>query len=314
MTSVVGDETATLNAHGLDKPRFSRQNFARSLDTGLNLFTRMQTTLEAPRKATPAPSPAVASGPPRNLHTRAHTLGGTRSFWGRLGIKLQDGLEALVARGSLHGDPHVYESSLFPWAGELEHNWGEIRAELDRVLAFRDQMPSFHEILKEASAITTDQHWKTYFLAGIGMDCTENARRCPNTMRLLRTIPGMTTAFFSILSPGKHIPAHRGAYNGILRLHLALLVPEPAERCRIRIGNDYCTWKEGRALIFDDTFNHEVWNDTNGDRVVLFVDFARPLRQPWRWFNERLLRIGSLAPFLREAGQKQKNWEKKFYS
>ena len=70
---------------------------------------------------------------------------------------------------------------------------------------------------------------------------------------------------------------------------------------------------KGKALIFDDTFNHEVWNNTDGYRVVLFVDFARPLRQPWHWLNERFLGIGVLAPFLREAGKKQAAWQKKFY-
>jgi len=240
-------------------------------------------------------------------------LAGRPTLWGRITLKFQDLLESLVARVSVHGDPTVYDRTTFPWAGELEKHWREIRAELDQVMAFREHMPSFHEILKEVSSITMDQNWKTYFLTGIGMDCAANAKRCPNTMRLLQAIPGMTTAFFSILSPGKHIPAHRGAYNGLLRFHLGLMVPEPQDRCRIRIGNDYYSWREGQALIFDDTFNHEVWNETEGYRVVLFVDFARPLRQPWQWFNHRLLSMGSLAPFLREAGQKQKNWEKRFY-
>ncbi|HEY4415174.1 MAG TPA: aspartyl/asparaginyl beta-hydroxylase domain-containing protein, partial [Verrucomicrobiae bacterium] len=159
----------------------------------------------------------------------------------------------------------------------------------------------------------TDNDWKTFFLAGIGMDCSENAARCSETMRLLGKIPGMKTAFFSILSPHKHIPAHRGAFNGLLRFHLGLLVPEPREKVRIRIGNDFRNWTEGKALIFDDTFNHEVWNDTEGYRVVLFVDFTRPLKQPWHWFNEKFLSIGAFAPFLREAGKKQSAWQKKFY-
>ncbi len=179
---------------------------------------------------------------------------------------------------------------------------------------FRDQIPSFHEILKEAGTITHDNDWKTFFLTGIGMDCSENANRCPETMRVLSKIPGVKTAFFSILSPKKHIPAHRGAFNGVLRLHLGLLVPEPKEKCRIRIANDFYQWSEGKALIFDDTYNHEVWNDTEGYRVVLFVDFARPLRQPFHAFNEAFLNMASVAPFLREAGAKQKTWEKKFYS
>jgi beta-hydroxylase len=228
-------------------------------------------------------------------------------------LKLQNALESSVAGVSRHGDPPIYDTATFPWAAEVEREWKSVRSELDQVMKYRDKMPSFQEILKEVSTIQTDHNWKTYWLAGIGMDCSENAKRCPETMRLLSKIPGMKTAFFSILSPHKHIPAHRGAYNGVLRLHLGLLVPEPREKCRIRIGNEIRHWTEGKCLIFDDTFNHEVWNDTEGYRVVLFVDFARPLKQPFHAMNEAFLSIGAFAPFLREAGDKQKKWERKFY-
>lgn len=248
-----------------------------------------------------------------NLCDRKHRLGPPKSLVGRMGLAMQDWVESRVAGASLHGDPPIYDTRTFPWAAELEADWRKIRAELDAVMVYRDQMPSFQDILKEVVTIQADNDWKTFFLAGIGMDCGENARRCPETMRLLGRIPGMTTAFFSILSPHKHIPAHRGAYNGLLRFHLGLLVPEPREKVRIRIGNEYRNWTEGQALIFDDTYNHEVWNDTDGFRVVLFVDFIRPLRRPWHWFNERLLNMGTLAPFLREAGKKQTAWQKKFY-
>jgi ornithine lipid ester-linked acyl 2-hydroxylase len=248
-----------------------------------------------------------------NLCGRQHRLTPPKTFAARTGLAMQDTLETFVAGKSVNGDPPIYETKTFPWAAELEAEWRKIRAELDAVMVYRDQMPSFQDILKEVSTIQTDNDWKTFFLAGIGMDCSENANRCPETMRLLAKIPGMKTAFFSILSPHKHIPAHRGAYNGILRFHLGLLVPEPRERVRIRIGNDFRNWTEGKALIFDDTFNHEVWNDTDGYRVVLFVDFARPLKQPWHWMNERFLSIGTFAPFLREAGKKQAAWQKKFY-
>jgi ornithine lipid ester-linked acyl 2-hydroxylase len=251
--------------------------------------------------------------PAVDLCNRKHTLNPPKTISGRALLGFQNALESGVAKVSVNGDPHIYDRAVFPWAAEVEAGWKSIRAELDQVMKYRDQIPSFHEILKEVTTITTDDQWKTFFLAGIGMNCEENARRCPETMRLLKKIPGMKTAFFSILSPHKHIPAHRGAYNGILRFHLGLLVPEPREKCRIRIGNDFRSWSEGEALIFDDTFNHEVWNDTDGYRVVLFVDFARPLKFPFHQMNETLLNIGTLAPFLREAGAKQKTWEKKFY-
>ena len=264
-------------------------------------------------EAPPSTNNSTTVKPAVDLCNRNHTLGGPKGFVGRSLISLQNALESGVAKVSIHSDRPIYDSALFPWAAEVEAGWKKIRAELDQVMKYRDQMPSFHEILKEVTTITTDDNWKTFFLAGIGMDCAENARRCPETMKLLGKIPGMKTAFFSILSPHKHIPAHRGAYNGILRFHLGLLVPEPREKVRIRIGNEYRNWSEGKSLIFDDTFNHEVWNDTDGYRVVLFVDFARPLTFPFHQMNEALLNIGTLAPFLREAGAKQKKWEKKFY-
>ena len=224
-----------------------------------------------------------------------------------------DWVERQVARVSVLADLRVYDPRLFPWTSGLEAEWRTIRGELDRVMEFREDLPSFQEVLPAVRTITTDPLWKTYFLMGIGMDCSENARRCPETMRLLRTIPGVKTAFFSILSPCKHIPPHRGAYNGILRLHLPLLVPEPRESCWIRIGTEVHHWTEGRCLIFDDTFNHEVRNDTSGYRAVLFVDFARPLKGPFHRINQAFLDMAAFAPFLREAGARQRTWEEGFY-
>lgn len=247
------------------------------------------------------------------LRSRAHTLALPRSLLGRLGLALQNALEAWVVRVSRLPDTPVYDPADFPWVRGIQSQWRSIREELEAVLVDRDRMPSFHEILKEVGTITRDDQWKTYFLIGTGMDCRENARRCPQTMRLLETIPGVCTAFFSLLAPGKHIPAHRGAYNGVLRFHLGLIVPQPRERCRIRIADQFRTWGEGEALIFDDSFNHEVWNDTDGWRAVLFVDFARPLKAPWDWLNRRLIRMAALAPILREAGARQREWERRFY-
>ena len=99
----------------------------------------------------------------------------------------------------------------------------------------------------------------------------------------------------------------------ILDVRLGLQVPAPAERCRVRIRDCIHHWNEGELLIFDDTFDHEVWNDTDGWRVVLFVDFVRPMRAPWKWINEGFIGLGALLPFLRAAGAKQKRWAKLFY-
>lgn len=221
--------------------------------------------------------------------------------WERSLRRLKDGGEALIARGSVHDDLPVYPLEWFPWTDELSAGWRTIRSELDAIMPQRALMPSFHEVLEPVATITGDDDWKTFFLVGPGMDCRENRERCPETMRLLASIPGLQTAMFSILSPGKHIPAHRGAYNGVLRYHLGLIVPEPAERCRIRIADEVHHWAEGEGIVFDDTFNHEVWNETEGHRVVLFVDFLRPLRAPYRWLNERIVSAAAKMPTLKRA-------------
>jgi beta-hydroxylase len=254
---------------------------------------------------------AVPEAPGAGRSGREHLLDQRATRLGRAALAVQGAVERLVARVSIHGDPAVYDPALFPWIVEIEAEWTKIRAELDRVLVLRDRMPAFHEIIDEVRTITTDQDWKTFWLASIGMDCEKNRRRCPETTRLLGKVPGLKTAFFSILSPHKHIPAHRGAYNGLLRYHLGLIVPEPRAECRIRIADQVCHWSEGKSLVFDDTFNHEVWNDTEGTRVVLFVDFARPLRAPFHGLNLALLALSALAPFLRRARRRHKLWERR---
>ncbi len=157
-----------------------------------------------------------------------------------------------------------------------------IREELERVLEDREALPNFQDISKDQIEITDDDRWKTFFLYGYGFEAKLGVEMCPRTAALMREIPGMTTAMFSILSPRKHILDHRGPYKGVLRYHLGLIVPRDAEACRIRVGEDFRHWQEGESMVFDDTFNHEVWNDTDETRVVLFVDVLRPLPSPGR--------------------------------
>lgn len=250
---------------------------------------------------------------PLEQYDRTHRLEAKRSGVQRAALKAKDWWEERIARASPHGDPPIYDPHEFSWVAGVEAEWRTIRKEVDAILPRRADMPSFHEIMKEVSTITTDDQWKTFFLFAPGMDASANQAKCPETTRILSKIPGMTTAMFSILSPHKHIPAHRGPYAGVLRYHLGLLVPEPKELCRIRIGNEVVNWEEGKSIVFDDTYNHEVWNDTDGVRVVLFVDFIRPLRGPLNPINKAMVSLGGLAPFLRKARAKQKEWEKRFY-
>lgn len=247
------------------------------------------------------------------MNSRSAVAAPPTTTLGRIGWGVQQAVERLIVRLSVHRDTPVYDTDDFPWVSTLEADWQRVRAEAVEVLRDRDRLPNFQEIVPEVATITSDDAWKTFYLTAVGMDCEQNARRCPETLRALAGIPDVTTAFFSILAPGKHIPAHRGPYNGVLRLHLGLVVPEPRESCRIRVADEIHAWQEGRVLIFDDTFNHEVWNDTDGWRVVLFVDFARPLRRPWHRLNRFAIGLTAFAPILREADRRQRRWAADHY-
>ena len=211
------------------------------------------------------------------------------------------------------GNPCIYDSAAFPWAANIERDWRAIRGELDRVLVRKSELPNVQEITIDAAAISGDAGWKIFPLIAYGVRSQPNIGLCPQTWRIVQRIPGLTTAMFSILEPGKRIPPHRGPYNGVLRLHLGLLVPEPSERTAIRIGQEQRHWQEGRVLIFDDAYTHEAWNESGQPRAVLFVDFMKPLRFPANLLNRLLLRLAVYTPFLREGGDNLRRWERRFH-
>jgi beta-hydroxylase len=221
-------------------------------------------------------------------------------------------VERFIGRRSLVGDATFFDNDLFPWIAEIEASWTTIRDELERVLEDREALPNFQDISKDQIEITDDDNWKTYFLYGYGFKAKLGTEMCPRTAELMQRIPGMTTAMFSILSPHKHILDHRGPYKGVLRYHLGLVVPRDAEACRIRVGDDFRHWQEGKSLVFDDTFNHEVWNDTDETRVVLFVDVLRPLPSPDALINRAVVKAIGYSPFVLDAKRNQEAWERRY--
>jgi ornithine lipid ester-linked acyl 2-hydroxylase len=219
-------------------------------------------------------------------------------------------VERFIGRRSLVGDATFFANERFPWVTHIEANWEVIREELESVLADHDALPNFQDISKDQLEITDDDRWKTFFLYGYGFQSKLGTEMCPRTAALMREIPGMTTAMFSILSPRKHILDHRGPYKGVLRYHLGLIVPREAEACRIRVGDDIRHWDEGKSIVFDDTFNHEVWNDTDETRVVLFVDVLRPLPFPESLINSLIVKAIGISPFVLDAKRNQETWER----
>lgn len=210
---------------------------------------------------------------------------------------LREGMQHLIARFDPEGDRAFFDTDHFGWTKDLEHGFPAIRAELDSVLHQPAHIPNFQDLSDDQKLLTQGEDWKTFMLFVYGHEVEANCARCPETTRLLRSIPGMTTGLFSILAPGKHIPEHCGPYKGVLRYHLGLKIPSGGQ-CRIRVRDEVRYWEEGRSLIFDDSHPHEAWNDSAAIRVVLFVDFVRPLQFPLSIMNRIMIRRLSGRPFI----------------
>ena len=230
----------------------------------------------------------------------------------KIGRNFLWGLEKVISRFSLVPNTPFLSSEQFEWTQTLEKNWQAIREELDIILQYTEQLPRFQDISEDQGRnISKDDLWKTLFLYGYGVKMEQNCEYCPETTRIIEDIPGLKTAFFSILLPGKHIPEHRGPYKGVLRCHLALKVPAAEEQCGIRVDHEIRHWSAGKTMIFDDSYLHEAWNKTDEIRVVLFLDIVRPTSFPASLLNHSLINLIRWSPYIRDAHEKQKQWDKK---
>jgi hypothetical protein len=177
-----------------------------------------------------------------------------------------------------------FEREEFDWVPALEAETPAIKAELEAVMAegadFRPYIEDEQDRpRREFHGLHGDPSWTALYLWRDGKRVEENASRCPRTMAALDKVP-MTTigaktpsVLFSKLTPGAHIPPHRGMLNCRLIAHLPLIVPG---QCWLRVGNETRPWQEGKLLIFDDSFEHEAKNESDETRIVLLFDIWRP--------------------------------------
>ncbi len=177
-----------------------------------------------------------------------------------------------------------YGREQFPWLGAVEAATADIRAELQEILrgpeAFSPYVESFDNRPKVDTSGTADNpDWSAFFLWKGGDVVAENAARCPRTVAALQDLPFCRIAgrapsvLFSLLRPGAKIPPHNGMINARLIGHLPLIVPE---KCGFRVGNEVREWQEGSAFLFDDSIEHEAWNNSDRLRVVLIFDVWKP--------------------------------------
>ena len=186
--------------------------------------------------------------------------------------------------------PHLpaiefYDRAQFAWLGAFEAATADIRQELVNLLTahpsgvepyvdYPDGSP-----LNQWKDLNRSRKWGAYYLIRSGAPETDNLARCPGTAELLAAaplahVPGHApTAFFSLLEPRTRIPAHTGVTNTRLVCHVPLIVPPG---CGFRVGAETREWKSGEAWVFDDTIEHEAWNDSDAPRAILIIDTWNP--------------------------------------
>lgn len=198
----------------------------------------------------------------------------------QIGKELRPRIDEIIMRGSLVPAQAVMDKSFFPWIATIERQWRDIQAEALRIRT--EDIPSLGDLSFDHGRIAEDRRWKSFFLKGYGYRMGNNFRRAPITAALIDKVPGLVTANFSVLEAGGHIPRHWGMTKGMLTYHLALKVPRESEGCRMTIEEGkrihVMTWEEGKSFIFDDMYNHEVWNETAEDRYILLIQVKRPCR------------------------------------
>ncbi len=219
----------------------------------------------------------------------------------KFGRKIRKPLDRLLVRYSGVGNPSVFEHGTFDWASELEAGWETIRDEALAVMNDDANTPPLRDLSPDHRGIARDDHWRCFFIWGYGQRVERNAALCPRTTEIVERIPGLLSAFYSIHTPGTLVPEHRGVSKTIVNCHLPLDVPGKADHCGIEIDGRTYGWTEGETLIFDDTYRHSAWNYTDRPRVILLVQFQRPLRFPGSLLGGAFLGLLRRSPFVRDV-------------
>lgn len=182
-----------------------------------------------------------------------------------------------------------YGREHFPWLAAVEAATDDIRGELGPLLesSLEDFAPyvdySPQTPVNQWKELNHSRKWSSLYLYKDGRRLEENSARCPKTMAALAVAPVVEieqrgpTAFFSRLEPRTHIPPHTGVSNTRLIVHIPLIIPP---NCGFRVGSSVREWQPGQALIFDDTIEHEAWNNSGEPRTILIFDIWNPLLTP----------------------------------
>lgn len=221
----------------------------------------------------------------------------------RFGKRLRPTLNGWIESASLIPTTPILDPSLLTWTDRLASDWQKIQAECDALLAERDAIPPLGRIASYHRRIAPDDKWRSFFFEAHGYEVVANRARCPATAAMLDTIPNLVTAFYSVMDPGTHVPRHRGFSKGLLNVHLGLRIPGEAQECRIQVADQDRRWEEGKVLMFDESFHHEVWNDSDQTRAVLFIQVMRPMGWRGRLLTRATIGFVNRTKYVQQARQ-----------
>lgn len=193
-----------------------------------------------------------------------------------------------------------YDRSEFPWLQEFEAQTDAVRAELANAL--RENEADFKPYIHYGEHMPLDQwrelnnspRWTSYEFYRQGQPIADRCERAPATMRAVQSLPQAAVplrspvAMYSALQPRTRIPPHTGVANFRLVVHLPLVIPPG---CGFRVGSETREWRVGESWVFDDTIEHEAWNDSDVPRYILICDIWNPRLSP----QERAAIAGVIA-------------------
>jgi aspartate beta-hydroxylase len=209
----------------------------------------------------------------------------------------------------LAGPPVLDLDRYFPGGGAFVEAWPEIRDEALAVKSRLHTVPRFHEIMPEQASISANdgRDWRMYILKAYGIEQSEHMAACPRLAALVRDIPGVLSASYSFLGPKKHIPPHRGPMRGIIRFYLMLSMPRHADgspAAALRVAGTEYRLEEGQCLFWDDTFEHEAWNESDEVRIVLSLDvWRRGMPADMKFLSAALIQLVRVGMRLRGIGR-----------
>ena len=175
--------------------------------------------------------------------------------------------------------PYFIPNELIPHVEALEKNWEIIYEEFNN---YHNKGLTKNDKSRNANKYY-DPGFNTVTLITYMYKYYDRCIHFPETMKLLKSFPEVSTVSINVMNPGVSLKTHYGETNAIYRCHLGLKVPAKLPECGIRVGTEERYWEEGKTLAFVDANKHKAWNLSNGQRIIFLVDFFRPETVKYKW-------------------------------